>query len=126
MKTLGARSVVFGAAILLLGASARQASAGEIHSWGYGGYEYGDGGSCGYGGCGPGGYGFGAGCGCCGWPPTDYARYIVGHGPMFPGRFDPRLFLHEPARVQYPGRAEHFTRTQYVARAEYIGCTSHP
>ncbi len=91
MKTLRARSVLFGAAILLLGASARQASAGEIHGWGsagfggHGGYEYSDGGSCGYGACGFGGYGLSAAGGCCNWPPTDYARYVVGHGPIYPG-----------------------------------------
>ena len=42
------------------------------------------GGPCGYGACGPEGCGYGA-IGGCNWPPMDYARYIVGHGPMYPG-----------------------------------------
>ena len=105
-------SVLFVATILVLGASAGQASAGEIYGlgssggsgsygrygysgrggcgydgsadWGYGGCA----GSCGYRGCGSGGCGLsaaGGGAGIVG----DYAPYIVGHGPMFPAGDSP-------------------------------------
>lgn len=95
MKILRAKSILLGAAILLFGASARQASAGEIYGGGPyagvgdgSGYGFVDGGFCEYGACGP----------CClglcppgsavlwsaGYPHCDYARYVVGHGPMFP------------------------------------------
>jgi hypothetical protein len=99
MKILRAVSVLFGAAILVLGASARQASAGGIHRWGSAGYC--GPGDCGYGGFGAWGYGGGyGGCGTggCGLSTAgdsavgyggDYARYVVGHGPMFPAGDSP-------------------------------------
>jgi len=91
MKILRAVSVLFGAAILVLGASAGQASAGGTDGWdscrgrgGSGGYGYSCRGGCGYGAWGSGGCGLSAACGgtfrCVG----DYAPYVIGHGPMFP------------------------------------------
>jgi hypothetical protein len=80
MKMLSAVSVLFGAAILVLGASAGPASAATIYPWascwdcgGSGEFPYTAG--CGYGEC---------GCGyrCVG--RLDYDRYVVGHGPMYP------------------------------------------
>jgi hypothetical protein len=77
MKILRAVSVLFGAAILMLGASAGHASAGGIDGWGgRGGYGYG---ACGSGGCGL----SAASGGTCGYV-GDYARYVIGHGPMYP------------------------------------------
>jgi hypothetical protein len=81
MKILSAASVLFGAAILVLGASAGQASAATIYPWascwdycgGIGEYPYT--GGCGYGAC---------GCGYRCYGRLDYDRYVVGHGPMFP------------------------------------------
>ena len=87
MKILRSISILSGAALLLLGASTRQASAGEFYGWN----------SCA--GCGAGGgYGYNGGYGYSsgGWvsdaavgstyfTSTDYPRYIVGHGPMYPG-----------------------------------------
>ena len=73
MKILSAVSVLFGAAILVLGASAGQASAATIYPWatgwdceGSGEYPY-------TGGC----------CYRC-YGRLDYDRYVVGHGPMYP------------------------------------------
>ena len=81
MKILGTKSVLFGAAILAVGASAGPAFAGEIHGWAScgacgGGYAYASRGGYGYGGC------FGCGASCYG--RLEYDRYIVGHGPMYP------------------------------------------
>ncbi len=100
MKTLRATSVLFGAAILLLGAAARPASAGDYaRGWGVGWGSYARSYASDEGGCECGSSD--AGCGYCGeyrgyipwgpngacgcWPRAEYARYIVGHGPMFPG-----------------------------------------
>src|SRR5580704_16093441 len=91
MKTLRAMSVLFGAAILVLAASAGQASAGGIDGWGScgacggsRGYGYIGRAGCSYGACGSGGCGLSAaGGGPCG-PRAEYARYVVGHGPMYP------------------------------------------
>jgi hypothetical protein len=117
MKTPRAVSVLFVAAVLVVGASAGQASAGGVSGWGSagccggGGYGYG---GCGYGGCGAqvyGGYsvyGYGGcgpgGCGLCAvggnafWIVGDYAPYIIGHGPMFPaGNFSPAYSYTAPA-----------------------------
>jgi hypothetical protein len=91
MKILRAVSVLSGAAILLLGASARQASAGEIYGWGScprcggSGYGYSDRGGCGYGAYVSGGWGLEAAVGSSFGSTSDYPRYIVGHGPMYPG-----------------------------------------
>jgi hypothetical protein len=99
MKNLRAVSVLFVAAILVFGASVGQASAGGFYGWGSAGCCGGDGyGGCGSGGCGAWGYGGGYGYGGCGFGGcresvaargaypgvTDYAPYIIGHGPMFP------------------------------------------
>jgi hypothetical protein len=111
MKILRAMSVLFGAAILVLGASAGQASAGGHYGWGSAGCCGGSGG-CGYGDCGSGGFGargYGGfvvgggygGCGSCGcglsaaggspfWIVGDYDPYIIGHGPMFPAGDSPQ------------------------------------
>jgi hypothetical protein len=92
MKVLRAISVISGAAILLLGASARQASAGEFYGWGScpscggsGGYGYSDRGGYGYGAYVSGGWVSDAAVGSTFWSSSDYPRYIVGHGPMYPG-----------------------------------------
>ena len=92
MKILRAMSVLSGAAILLLGASARQAPAGEFYGWGSrpgwgpsGGYGYSDRGGCGCGAYGSGGWVSEAAVGSTFWSASDYPRYIVGHGPMYPG-----------------------------------------
>jgi hypothetical protein len=73
MKILSAVSVLFGAAILVLGASAGQASAATIYPWN----------SCrdceGSGEC-P----YTGGCGYRCYGRLDYDRYVVGHGPMYP------------------------------------------
>jgi hypothetical protein len=96
MKTLRVVSTLCVTAILVLGASTGQTSAGGHYGWGSaggcGGQGYGGCGGCGYGGCGAGGYG-GCGAGGCGlgatggstfWIVGDYAPYIIGHGPMYP------------------------------------------
>jgi hypothetical protein len=96
MKTLRVVRILWVAAILALGASTGQTSAGEHYGWGSaggcGGQGYGGCGGCGCGGCGAGGYG-GCGAGGCGlsatggitfWIVGDYAPYIIGHGPMYP------------------------------------------
>jgi hypothetical protein len=83
MKTFRAMSILWGAAILVVGASAGPASAGPM----YGGDSCCDGAAYGYisrpdlgsGGCGFGNVGYFQ-CGC----RAEYARYIVGHGPMYP------------------------------------------
>ena len=91
MKILRAISVLSGAAILLLGASARQATAGEFYGWGscsgcgVGGYGYSDRGGYGYGAYGSGGWISDAAVGSTFWSASEYPRYIVGHGPMYPG-----------------------------------------
>jgi hypothetical protein len=86
MKILRAFSVLSGTAILLLGASAGQASAGEFYGWGScagcgagGGYGYG------YGAYASGGWVSDAAVGSTYFSSTEYPRYIVGHGPMYPG-----------------------------------------
>ena len=114
MKTLRAVSVLFVAAVLALDGSADQASAGGFYGWGSagccggGGYGYSGCGSCGYGGLGPWGYG---GCGCResvaarGYFPgvTDYAPYIIGHGPMFPaGDYQPAFSYTQPVTIEMP------------------------
>jgi hypothetical protein len=89
MKTLGRVSVLFGAATVMFAAFAGQASAGEIYPWAPSPCGACDG--CGQGYTGTWGYAYGPyvdgtgyhGPGCCG--RLDYDRYIVGHGPMFPG-----------------------------------------
>jgi hypothetical protein len=91
MKILRAMSVLLGAAILVLGASAGHASAGGIDGWGScgarggsGGYGYSGRGGCGYGACGSGGCGLSAAGGDTCRYVGDYARYVIGHGPMYP------------------------------------------
>ena len=92
MKILCAVSILFGAAILVLGASAGAASAGGIYGWGSAGCcggsgGYGCAGCGGYGGCGPGGCAMG---GSTFWYVGDYDRYIIGHGAMYPAGDSPR------------------------------------
>lgn len=78
MKILRAVCVLFGAAILVLGASAGQASAGGMYCWdSCGACE--SSGAYGYSGRGLSAAG-GGGC----WYGGDYDRYVIGHGPMFP------------------------------------------
>jgi hypothetical protein len=73
MKILGAVSVLFGAAILVLGASAGQASAAQVYPWATCW-------DCG----GSGEFPYTGGCSYRCFGRLDYDRYIVGHGPMFP------------------------------------------
>jgi hypothetical protein len=115
MKILRAISVLSGAAILLLGASARQASAGEFYGWGScpgcgasGGYGYSDRGGYGYGAYGSGGWISDAAVGSTFWSSIDYPRYIVGHGPMYPGEnySGPRYsYMTPPAPAASPSPA---------------------
>jgi hypothetical protein len=91
MKILRTISVFSGAAILLLAASAPQASAGEFYGWGScpgcggnSGYGYSDRGSYGYGSYGSGRWDMNAAVGSTYWSSSEYSRYVVGHGPMYP------------------------------------------
>jgi hypothetical protein len=107
MKIFRAVSILCVAAILVLGTSAGQSSAGELYGLGscgacgggggygssgstgcvYGGFVVlrcgGGAGGSGYGACGPGGCG-GAGGFSSFWIVGDYFPYVIGHGPMFP------------------------------------------
>ncbi|HEV8003072.1 MAG TPA: hypothetical protein VGP63_24515 [Planctomycetaceae bacterium] len=98
MKTLRAVIALFVPAVLVLGASAGQASAGGRYGWGSAGCcgSTGGYGGSGCGGCGGGYGGCGSGCGCLSasggsafWIVGDYAPYIIGHGPMFPAGDSP-------------------------------------
>jgi hypothetical protein len=109
MKLLRAISLLSGSAILLLAASTRQASAGEMYGWGSypgcagcGGYGYS--GGYGYGAWGSGGYSMGAGVTNTFWMATEYDRYIVGHGPMFPGENypGPKYSYKQPPEPETP------------------------
>jgi hypothetical protein len=84
MKILRAISLLSGTAILLLAASAGQVSAGEFYGWGSCA-SCGPGGGYGYGAYGSGGWVSEAAVGSTYFSSTDYARYVVGHGPMYPG-----------------------------------------
>jgi hypothetical protein len=110
MKILFRAVSVLLVAPILIGASAGQASAGEIYglgssggsgsngrygrggcgydgsaAWGYGGCA----GSCAYGGCGSGRCGLSAAGGAAFGIVGDYAPYVTGHGPMFPAGDSP-------------------------------------
>jgi hypothetical protein len=101
MKILRAISLLSGAAILLLGASAGQASAGEFYGWGS---CAGCGASGGYGAYGSGGWVSDAAVGSTYFSSSDYPRYILGHGPMFPGDnyTGPRYSYMQPPAAAVP------------------------